>query len=159
MGIHSATNSDGIFNTVVGYMGISAAKNVQQDYEEVVGVNQKMVILVWKIRAAQMEKEADIRAFMLYKEPKYMEDYDALDKEQIQAFSEIESLDKSPQTTKYLADLRQSDVKYDEGVQEIAKAVKADKLPLAIMIATTVKGVAGDFKTLSNEWENAVTKV
>lgn len=143
---------------VVTFMSVSTTKDVQSGYEQVVQVNQKLVILVWELRADQMEKIADIRAYMLYKDPKYMKDYESVNQHQDETFNAIENLDKSEQTKSYLAELRENDNKYDEGCQQIAAAVKAGDMPKAMQLAATVKEFAGTFQTISGEWEEAVDK-
>lgn len=141
---------------MVAYFGITTARTEQAEYNQIVKVNVPEIALAWEIRSDQMEKVANVRGFMLYKDAKYSKLYDEVNLNQDKCFAEAEKLLATDKSKEFLAKLKENDRKYDAGVQQIFDAINANNMQLAMEIAVAIKQYAEDFKAVSGEWETLV---
>lgn len=106
-----------------------------------------------------MEKTAALRGYMLYKDPKYIQMFADLNKNQEANLEAVAPLLKTDKSKEYLAKLKEKDNQYNEVYDKIVNLIKAGNMNAAMAAAEEGRQVVTDFKAISLEWDAWVDKI
>ncbi|QTD41260.1 methyl-accepting chemotaxis protein [Sporosarcina sp. Te-1] len=90
---------------VIGASSLWSLFKVSDEYRFLIDDRMKKIVLLEELSANQNEISNNIRGYMLYKEPRLLEDREQLNKEANQLLEELDSLVKSESASKILADV------------------------------------------------------
>lgn len=143
---------------VVAYFGLTTATDIESNYNKIVKNNDPTEIYVWKLRAGLLEKVADVRGMIVYKDPKYVTMYQEVEKAQTEDYGLINQLERDAKTMERLAKLKDLDTRYDDVANNVFAAVKAGNIDAAMNYAVQGRAVVDEFKAVTDKWGQELKK-
>ncbi len=138
--------------SAVGYFGVSGINKAKTSYDDVINRVNIVVVHLWEVRGLSMEKVAAVRAFMLYKDEKYVKMVEDIDAQTNEAFATVEPLIKTGQSKVYLTDVKQQEAEYSKMVDDIFTLVRAGKMEQAMAKGEEAREVVTKFKANLDAW-------
>lgn len=130
---------------VVTYFGLGGLIGQEGIYRKIIEVNLPTKVMVWEMQAKEVELRGTVRAFMLYKDEKWVEDFNRLDREFTAATEQLRGMVQTDASRKYIADLERNHRGYVEYAVKIIDAVRANRPDEVKANATKALVYAGDY--------------
>lgn len=143
---------------IVTYVGIGGLVNQNGIYHKIIDVNMPTKVKVWEMQAKEVELRGTVRGFMLYKDEKWVKDYNRLDQEFAQSLKDLRAMVQTDTSKEYIDNLEKNHQGYVEYANNVITNVRANNADEVKTNAAKALVFAGDYDKTAREFTVYVDK-
>ena len=141
-----------ILTGAVAYTGASSIGLAEERYGLVIEKNMPEIALIMEIRSKNVEQMAAIRAFLLYRDEKYRNEFISLDTAMEGTFKEVDQYINNDEARAFMKKANDARKAYSDICRRIMDMVIADGQSDISALLTEGKAMADNIKEISDQW-------
>lgn len=141
-----------ILIVAVAFTGISGMALARERYGLIMEKNMPAAAHIFEIRSKNEEQMAAIRAYLLYRDEKYRNEFLAIDTYLDSVFKEIEQYISTAESAKYMKESNEARIAYSEICRKIMDMIAADSQSDISAPLNDAKLLADQIEEISNQW-------